>query len=112
MDAFHRIKHEYQILRSLSPLSDVVNAVDCFDVWNHAFLVEDFFEGRDLQQYIAMEFPFDGCSARTDCSDSYWRGCKEIATKLESAIAKMHGIGFAVGDLSLSNVLINDFFRN
>ena len=25
-----------------------------------------------------------------------------------SAIAKMHGIGFAVGDLSLSNVLIND----
>lgn len=108
MDAFHRIKHEYQILRSLSPLSDVVNAVDCFDVWNHAFLVEDFFEGRDLQQYIAMEFPFDGCSARTDCSDSYWRGCKEIATKLESAIAKMHGIGFAVGDLSLSNVLIND----
>ena len=108
LDAFHRIKHEYQILRSLSPLSDVVNAVDCFDVWNHAFLVEDFFEGRDLQQYIAMEFPFDGCSARTDCSDSYWRGCKEIATKLESAIAKMHGIGFAVGDLSLSNVLIND----
>ena len=61
-----------------------------------------------MQQYIAMEFPFDGCSARTDCSDSYWRGCKEIATKLESAIAKMHGIGFAVGDLSLSNVLIND----
>lgn len=108
LDAFHRIKHEYQILRSLSPLSDVVNAVDCFDVWSHAFLVEDFFEGRDLQQYIAMEFPFDGCSARTDCSDSYWRGCKEIATKLESAIAKMHGIGFAVGDLSLSNVLIND----
>lgn len=108
LDAFHRIKHEYQILRSLSPLSDVVNAVDCFDVWNHAFLVENFFEGRDLQQYIAMEFPFDGCSARTDCSDSYWRGCKEIATKLESAIAKMHGIGFAVGDLSLSNVLIND----
>ena len=43
LDAFHRIKHEYQILRSLSPLSDVVNAVDCFDVWNHAFLVEDFF---------------------------------------------------------------------
>lgn len=111
LDAFHRIKHEYQILRSLSPLSDVVNAVDCFDVWNHAFLVEDFFEGRDLQQYIAMEFPFDGCSARTDCSDSYWRGCKEIATKLESAIAKMHGIGFAVGDLSLSNVLINDLCK-
>lgn len=27
---------------------------------------------------------------------------------MESAIAKMHGIGFAVGDLSLSNVLIND----
>ena len=71
-----------KILRSLSPLSDVVNAVDCFDVWNHAFLVEVFFEGRDLQQYIAMEFPFDGCSARTDCSDSYWRGCKEIATKI------------------------------
>ena len=30
-------------------------AVSGQDVWNHAFLVEDFFEGRDLQQYIAME---------------------------------------------------------
>ncbi len=37
-------------------------------------------------------------------------GSKGFATKLESAIAKMHGIGFAVGDLSLSNVLINDSF--
>ncbi len=108
MDAFHRVKHEYQILRSLSSLSDVVNAVDCFDVWNHVFLVEEFFEGRDLQQYIAMDFPFDGCSARTDCTDSYWRRCKDIATKLETAIEKIHKSGFAVGDLSLSNVLVND----
>ena len=35
-------------------------------------------------------------------------GVKRSQPKLESAIAKMHGIGFAVGDLSLSNVLIND----
>lgn len=42
MDAFHRVKHEYQILRSLSSLSDVVNAVDCFDVWNHVFWLRSF----------------------------------------------------------------------
>lgn len=101
-DGFERVKHEYQTLKSLNELPEVVNVYDYFEVWENNYLVEEYIEGRDLSTYVAQDFPFSKFEDR----ETYFSNIKKIIENLKQAVEKVHSLGYALGDLQPNNVLV------
>ncbi|MFT0802791.1 class III lanthionine synthetase LanKC [Bacillus swezeyi] len=103
-DALARQKTEYDALKKLKEVPDVVNLIEYFQEWEHYFLVEEFIEGRDLRQWLAQNFPFYGDG---DISD-HAKNVKKILLQLFNQVEKMHNNGVAMGDLQPANVMVTD----
>ncbi|MEL3958193.1 class III lanthionine synthetase LanKC [Caldifermentibacillus hisashii] len=104
-DAFHRIKNEYYTLKRLECVEGVINVHEYFTAWRHNYFVEDFHEGRSLQEFISQEFPF---TYFNDGNKGYVDKCILIINQLMDIIEEIHEKGIAMGDLSLSNIMLSD----
>ncbi|MCH4003681.1 MAG: class III lanthionine synthetase LanKC [Lactobacillus crispatus] len=103
-DGFTRVENEAKILKKLSDVSAVVNYYTDFTSWRHHFLVEEYIEGQSLEELLPTEFPFVlGDSKKRN---RYKAKIKDILCQLKRVVAEVHSRGIAIGDLSLSNVLV------
>ncbi|WP_124068237.1 class III lanthionine synthetase LanKC [Clostridium sp. E02] len=102
--AFERVKNEIEALRKLVGLESVVQYIDHFQVWEHIFLVEEKIEGYTLNTWIAKNYPF--IEGNGDINN-YGNKAMIILENLLNAIKSIHNAGIAMGDISLTNVMIN-----
>ncbi|GAA2863251.1 class III lanthionine synthetase LanKC [Lactobacillus intestinalis] len=105
-DGFTRVKNEAIILKKLRDISAVVNCYADFTSWRHHFLVEEYIEGRSLEELLPTDFPFILEDAKK--RNKYKVKVKDILQQLKRIIEEIHSHGIAIGDLSLSNILITD----
>ncbi|SDC38893.1 Lanthionine synthetase C-like protein [Terribacillus halophilus] len=104
-DAFQRNKNEYHILKRLENVAGVVNAHEYFTAWRHNYFTEDFHNGRNLREFISQEFPF---TYTNDSNSEYVEKCIIIINQLMGIIEEIHENGIAMGDLSLTNIMLSD----
>ncbi|WP_432703317.1 class III lanthionine synthetase LanKC [Lysinibacillus sphaericus] len=103
-DALARQKIEYDALQKLKGVPGVVNLIEYFQEWEHYFLVEEFIEGRDLQKWIAQNFPlYKGSNMH-----SHVKNAKKILSQLFTLIENMHNVGVAMGDIQPANIIITE----
>lgn len=103
-DGFTRVEHEAKVLKKLSDVTAVVNYYTDFTSWRHHFLAEEYIEGQSLEELLPTEFPFVFGDSKK--RDKYKAKIKAILCQLKRIIAEVHNHGVAIGDLSLSNILI------
>jgi serine/threonine protein kinase len=104
-DGFQRNRNEYFNLKRLKNVEGVINAHGYFTAWHHNYLIEDYHEGRNLQTFISQEYPFVKSSNK---NSEYAGKCILIIKQLMSIIEGIHKKGIAMGDLSLTNVMLSD----
>ena len=102
--AFERVKNEIDALRKLVGIESVVQYIDHFQVWEHIFLVEEKIEGYTLNTWIAKNYPF---IVGNGDIDNYGDNATIILRNLINAIKAIHNAGIAMGDISLTNVMVN-----
>ena len=103
-DGFSRIKHEAKTLKKLTSTKYVVNLHDHFTSWQHHYLVEDFINGSTLEDLLPKKFPFIPDSQK---AQEYATWAKDILLQLQDALTEIHAHNIAMGDLSLSNIMID-----
>ncbi|MCI1240647.1 MAG: class III lanthionine synthetase LanKC [Bifidobacterium subtile] len=106
-DSFHRLRDEYVVLKRLDDVKGIVRATEFFTIWQHDYLAEEYVEGMDLQQFITSRFPFSKHLALSSSATEYLEQSLSILEDLESAIERTHSRGYAICDLSLSNVIVD-----
>ena len=104
-DGFSRLKNEYYSLKKLADVDAVVNVDNYFVEWINNYFIEEYIEGQSLQDFIAQEYPFNN-DKKSNHQRKYLIKAKKIILQLKSALEKVHEYGIAIGDLSLSNVMI------
>jgi serine/threonine protein kinase len=104
-DGFNRLKNEYYSLKKLNDVDSVVNSDNYFVEWINNYFIEEYVEGQSLQDFIAQEYPFNNIQ-KSNQQHEYLLKAKKIILQLKSALEKIHEYGIAIGDLSLSNVMI------
>lgn len=105
-DGFTRVKNEAAILKKLEDISAVVNCYADFTSWRHHFLVEEYIEGRSLEELLPTDFPFILGDVKK--KNKYKAKVKDILQQLKKIVEDIHNHGIAIGDLSLSNILITE----
>lgn len=103
-DAFQRVRHEVEILKKLINKPHIVQIINYFDSWEHTFLVEEYVEGMTLNKWLGLKYPFT--IGLTD-TNAYSENVITILTNIQSGLLSMHSSGVALGDLSLTNILVN-----
>ena len=104
-DGFGRNRNEYNTLKRLKKIDGVINARGYFTAWRHNYIIEDFHTGRNLRTFISQEFPY---VQSNDKNEEYAERCIIIINQLKGIIEDIHEKGIAMGDLSLTNIMISD----
>jgi hypothetical protein len=106
-DAVGLMRHEYEVLRRLEPLSFVPRVIDLFQEWEHTFLVEERVSGGSLNDYWAGEEVILAPSIRhQDRIERFLPRFKHVAEELIRMVEDVHAHGVLLGDLSAGNVLV------
>lgn len=103
--AFQRNKNEYLNLKRLKSVEGVINVHEYFTAWRHNYFTEDYHDGKNLREFISQEFPFTNSK---DKSEGYVSKCITIINQLMGIIEEIHEKGIAMGDLSLTNIMLSD----
>lgn len=103
-DAVFRQKIEYEALKKAEDCPGIVSLVDYFKEWEHYFLVEEYIEGIDLKQWLALNYPFH---SNTKEIDIYCEKVKKIIERLIAVVEQMHQLDVAMGDMQPANILIS-----
>lgn len=102
VDAFDRTLAEYSNLKMLEPTGVAPKPIALRIVENHAFLIEEHIEGRNLHSWMASEYPF----SYQYSLDDYEKKAMKVLGSLGAAVEAVHQRGFAVMDLQPFNVIV------
>ncbi|MED3481736.1 class III lanthionine synthetase LanKC [Bacillus toyonensis] len=103
-DAFSRVINEGNALDKLSEAKYPVKKIDAFKVWEHSFILEEYIEGEDLSAWMVHNYPFTSSKN----NESYTKSCVNILTQLIEAVEEIHSFNVGMGDLSPSNIVVNE----
>lgn len=103
IDAFTRIKSEFDSLKKLEYISEVVNPIECFKEWENNYLVEEYIDGYVLDDWIRLNFPF---LKSGDSTKKYGAKILKILNNIKYIIFEIHKNGISIGDLQPNNIMI------
>ncbi|EME8145400.1 class III lanthionine synthetase LanKC [Enterococcus faecium] len=106
IDAHERIHIEKRNLKRLSSVKEVVNIIDYFDVWENAYLVEEYINGEPLNTWISRNYPF----VKVNDSEliDYENKAYKILMYIDQSITRIHEKDIGLGDISPSNILVTN----
>lgn len=107
-DGFYRVISEYRVLEILKDNPYVVNVNNYFTAWQHNYLEEDFVDGLNLDEFIAIKYPFNPSKCNPDDVKKYSENAIFIIKELIKAIKSIHSQGVAMGDLQPSNIIFSE----
>ncbi|MEA2183015.1 MAG: putative SapB synthase [Solirubrobacteraceae bacterium] len=108
-DAVARLGRERDMLQRLEGLDVAPGMRDYFTLGEHHFLVEEFVQGATLMSQIVQRYPVGviGEDDETAVAE-YTAWALEMCSRVEAAVAQLHGRDVVFGDLSPSNMLVRD----
>lgn len=108
-DAIFLKKNEKNILlNKLNELTFVPDYIDDFYEWEHYYIVEEKKPGITLKQFRATSNPIALPNSSFEDYISYYKRIHYIIEKLLLKVKEIHNKGVIIGDLSFTNVLIDD----
>ncbi|MEV0990696.1 class III lanthionine synthetase LanKC [Streptomyces sp. NPDC049949] len=105
-DAVVRLDREAATLRRLSHLDCVPALLNTFTAWEHHFLVQEYIEGRTLQQFVATANPLTVPGRDAKQRREYADTVLDVLDQLEGILKAVHATGTVFGDLSPGNVML------
>jgi serine/threonine protein kinase len=105
-DAVTRLRRERIVLERLTGVEFAPNFVDYFTYWEHHFLVEEYVEGKILQQCIVERHPLILHQPSESEFAEYTEWALKILDQVEQALDALHRRGILYGDLHWHNVLV------
>jgi tRNA A-37 threonylcarbamoyl transferase component Bud32 len=105
-----RLRREYEVLLALHAIAPGIcpEPIDLFREWEHDFLVTEFVAGTRLDRWTATRSPVIQALRTHEEFAAYYAACERILAELDLTLARIRGSGFRFGDLSLSNVIVDD----
>jgi protein kinase-like protein len=108
VDGTDFLSNEYRILSMLAPLGNTPAPVALFWEWEHLFMAQEKIEGVGLKRFMAQTdnimlpyIHYDGVLA------AFLPKFRHIALCLLDAVEAIHRRGVVLGDLSLTNVIVD-----
>lgn len=102
--AYERIEIEIEALKKLRNADFAVQYIDDFMVWEHIFLVEEKVNGISANAWLAINYPFVEVAQTIE---DYKHKAVSVIRNIIDGMKGMHAMGVAMGDISLTNVMIN-----
>lgn len=102
------LDREAKILGILSEDPHFVRFIDTFKCWEHSYLVEEFIDGEHLGRFIVRSNPIFLLTTSSENIASYLQTMRPIWVQVARAIMAAHARNIVLGDLSFTNVLLDD----
>ncbi|KZU84946.1 class III lanthionine synthetase LanKC [Lactiplantibacillus plantarum] len=106
----YRVIKEAKLLKKLKNHTGIIDYIEDFQAWKHHFLVEEYYSGQTLHSWVSENYPFTA-DRDSNTQKEYVELVMNIINALKHIVDDVHGVGISIGDLSLTNVLINDKSR-
>lgn len=108
VDCVSLLRKEFRLLRELADTGFFVRPVSLFTEWEHTFLAEEYIRGPHLGQLTIAENPIYTSELTAEALAAYYGRIQDLFGRLSCALAVAHDRGIALGDLSWTNVLVEE----
>jgi serine/threonine protein kinase len=102
------LDNEYRLLLELSGTGGFVEPLDFFQDWEHHYLVEAYVRAATLAEYIIAHNPIYNGSCDFPSINLYLNRITAVWLKIARAIRSAHDRGIVLGDLSITNVMVDE----
>ncbi|MFD0557135.1 serine/threonine protein kinase [Stackebrandtia endophytica] len=99
---------EHRLLSSLADSVHYVNPLSLFEEWEHTFLAEERVNGPQLSHVSIENNPVYTMEINPKAMSEYHGRMRDYFIQLAQAIADAHDRGIVLGDLSWTNVLVDE----
>ena len=106
-DAIRRLKKEQDILELLRDTGVTPKPLESFYDWENFFLVEEYVEGVDVRELMLTQSPLLRVKPSLSDTVRYYDVFRKVFRGFAEAVARLHGFGIVLGDLSASNIKID-----
>jgi serine/threonine protein kinase len=110
--AIQRLRREVENMESINSKSVGLapSVVKKFTVQEHEFVAIEYLPGTRLSDWIARENPLYSClHLSSEHVHEYLERASRILEGIWDGLTQLHGLGIAYGDLSLGNIIIDEF---
>ncbi|GLX51447.1 serine/threonine protein kinase [Streptomyces hygroscopicus subsp. hygroscopicus] len=106
--ARERLRHEHEVLAAVHGAIPGVGPepLDHFTEWEHDFLVMEHVEGLPLPQWMGRAAPLLKADGSPRDFAGYYAGCRRILRSLDTALERLHCLGYRFGDINPGNVIV------
>ncbi|AWV08102.1 class III lanthionine synthetase LanKC [Marilutibacter maris] len=109
LDAVQLLKKEHRLLEVVADLGIAPKPYDFFMDWEHAYLVEEYFDGyATLRSYLSKNSLSLRTRPDTEVSRNFYRKYRELFTKLAAIVQSLHDRNIVFSDLSMANVMVKE----
>lgn len=109
LDAVRLLKKEHRLLDAVADSPLAPKPLDFFFDWEHAYLVEEYFEGSiDLRGYFTGLSVALRTRADAEYSQRFYRLYRSICSQVAKMVRELHERHIVFSDLSFLNVLVLD----
>jgi serine/threonine protein kinase len=102
------LKKEFRLLDAIQDAGIAPKPIDLFQQCEHLFLVEEYIEGETLANYATRHNVLLRTSPTVPDLHQWYQRFRTIALELAGIVEIMHDRGIVFGDLSATNLIIND----
>ena len=105
-DAVARLHSERAILEKLAGIEGIPAVRDYFVLGDHHFLVEEFIEGRPLNDLYALRHPLLDPEPSAEQVAGYTAWALKVSEGVERITAAVHERGVVINDLHMFNIMV------
>ncbi|WP_309500638.1 class III lanthionine synthetase LanKC [Streptomyces shenzhenensis] len=108
VSAQDRLRHEHEVLTAVHEAAPGVGPepLDHFTEWEHDFLVTEYVEGLPLPQWMGRTSPLLKADGSPRDFAGYYAGCRRVLGSLDTALGRLHRLGYRFGDINPGNVIV------
>lgn len=106
-DAQDRLQQEEKTLRDLADTGVSPQPIEIFQHWEHLFLAQEQVPGEQLIHFIAKNNPLIRNESTQAAREEYRERLEVVVANIRAAIGVCHERGYAFGDLSMTNILVD-----
>lgn len=109
-DSVYLLKREWRNLNLLKDFKVAPQPIDCFDDWEHHFIVEEYIEGKNAQDFCASLNVLINPNPTEEELVDYYEKVIKVGINLAKAVRCAHNNNLIIGDLNPNNIIIKEDF--
>ena len=107
-DATHRLAQEAKMLEVVGGVGIVPEVYTTFQDWENFYLAEEYFDAVDMRGIMLAHSPLLKVNPTKENSEEFFSIYVRIFKKILRAVEHIHSKGVVIGDISPTNVLVNE----